>query len=407
MLRGKRILLGVSGSIAAYKAAALVRRLVTARAEVQVVLTTAAADFVTPLTLATLSQRPALSSFVRDQEGTWNNHVALGLWADALVVAPLSARTLAKFAHGYCDDLLTAVYLSARCPVWVAPAMDHDMYAHPTTVRNLAQLRGYGNHVIDAETGALASGLYGPGRMAEPETIAARLEDFFATAGGWRGQKVLVTAGPTHEPIDPVRFVGNHASGKMGYALAEAWRDAGAEVTLISGPTTLPDPAGLRTVRVTTAEQMHAAALQHFATADLAVLAAAVADYAPARAAGQKLKKAGETLTLTLQRTPDIAATLGATKRPGQRVVGFALETQDAEANARDKLRRKRLDWIVLNTLEDAGAGFGHDTNQVTLLGADGTRQPFPLMTKAELARRLVAALDPGAVPGAETSAHP
>ncbi|MGB3617213.1 MAG: bifunctional phosphopantothenoylcysteine decarboxylase/phosphopantothenate--cysteine ligase CoaBC [Catalinimonas sp.] len=390
--RPRHVLLGVSGSIAAYKAAPLVRLLVGTGAEVRVVMTPAATGFITPLTLATLSRNPALSTYTRGEAGEWNNHVELGLWADAMVVAPLSARTLAKFAHGLADDLLTACYLSARCPVFVAPAMDLDMYAHPTTVENLARLRRFGNHVIDAGVGKLASGLSGQGRMAEPEQIVATLQDHFGAAEQLSGKRVLVTAGPTHEPIDPVRFLGNHSSGKMGWALAEALRDAGADVTLVSGPTALPDPAGVRTVRVTTAEQMHTAALQHFEGADWAVLAAAVADYTPREVSAQKIKKeADEVPRLELRRTPDIAAELGRRKRADQTLIGFALETNDAVENARAKLRRKRLDWIVLNTLEDAGAGFQHDTNKVRLLSADGGEEAFALMPKTELARRLVA----------------
>ncbi|SDJ74984.1 phosphopantothenoylcysteine decarboxylase / phosphopantothenate--cysteine ligase [Catalinimonas alkaloidigena] len=391
MLQHKKIILGVCGSIAAYKAALLTRLLIKSEADVQVIMTPAASDFITPLTLATLSKRPALSKFVRDAQGSWNNHVELGLWADALVIAPLSAHTLAKMAHGQCDTLLLATYLSARCPVFVAPAMDLDMYAHPTTVENLARLRSFGNRVLDAEQGELASGLHGTGRMAEPEHIVAALEAFFApTRKRLAGKKALVTAGPTFEAIDPVRFIGNHSTGKMGYALAEALRDEGADVTLLSGPTHLPDPAGIQTRRVQTAQEMFDAAQAPFAEADLAVFAAAVADYTPREVATQKIKKTDDDLFIPLKRTPDIAQELGKRKRPGQLTVGFALETHDEEHHALGKLTRKNLDWIVLNSLNDPGAGFGHDTNKVTLHGRNGEVRQFALKSKVEVARDLV-----------------
>ena len=412
-LHQKRILLGVSGSIAAYKAAFLVRLLVKAGAEVRVVMTASAREFVTPLTLATLSKNPVLSEFTTaDGTGTWHNHVELGLWADALLVAPASARTLARCAHGLADDLLAAVYLSARCPVFFAPAMDLDMYQHPATVENLNRLRAFGNRIIDAESGELASGLVGQGRMAEPEKLVKVLETFFAEkyplplqggsirlrgnplegAGGkLRGKRVLLTAGPTQEPLDPVRFISNHSTGKMGYALAAELVASGAQVTLVSGPANLPEPENLADfVPVRSAQEMFEATEQRFETADVVILAAAVADYTPAQVADRKIKKKEATFTIELTKTVDIAATLGARKRLGQVLVGFALETNDEVENARKKLIYKNLDFIVLNSLQDAGAGFGHDTNRVTLLFRDGRIQNFELKSKQDVARDLV-----------------
>lgn len=359
----------MSGSIAAYKAAFLVRGLIKAGAEVQVVMTSSAADFITPLTLATLSQHPVLSDFVANpSQGTWNNHVELGLWADALVIAPSSARTLSKLAQGLCDDLLSAIYLSARCPVFCAPAMDLDMYQHPSTRRNLQWLREAGDIIIDAEVGELASGLSGQGRMAEPEHIVDRLVQYFH-AGPLAGKKVLLTAGPTHEAIDPVRFISNASSGKMGYALAEELASQGASVYLVSGPTTLSaHHPNITVTPVRSAQEMYEASETYFAQTDLAIFAAAVVDYAPEEVHAQKLKKQQDTLTITLRKTPDIATLLGKRKQPGQRTVGFALETENALENARAKLDKKNLDMVVLNSLNDVGAGFGYDTNQITVL---------------------------------------
>ncbi len=393
MLVGKKVLLGVCGSISAYKSALLTRLLVKAGAEVRVVMTPSAQEFITPLTLATLSRQPVLTRFVSDQAaGTWNNHVELGLWADVLLIAPLSATTLAKMAHGVADTLLTATYLSARCPVVVAPAMDLDMYAHPATQANLETLRRYGQHIIPAESGELASGLSGPGRLAEPEHILAFLENFYAEQmpQPLRGRRALVTAGPTYEALDPVRYLGNHSTGKMGYALAEALALAGAEVTLVSGPTHLT--AGhprVQTVRVTSAREMLAAVEAPFAESEVVVWAAAVADYTPQRVSDVKLKKQGADWQLDLVETTDIAATFGQRRRADQILVGFALETDHALAHARRKLQTKNLNLIVLNSLQDEGAGFRHDTNRVTLVDAHAV-VPYPLKSKQAVAHDIV-----------------
>lgn len=395
-MTGKRILLGVTGSISAYKSALLVRLLVKAGAEVQVVMTESAKAFITPLTLATLAKRPVLSAFVDAGSdgrgsGTWNNHVELGLWADAVVVAPASAHTLARCANGLGDDLLSAVYLSAKCPVFFAPAMDLDMYRHPATLENLRRLALFGNHIIRAEYGELASGLVGEGRLAEPETIMQTLGTFFGEPTPLSGKHVLITAGPTQEPIDPVRYISNHSTGKMGYAIAGAFARAGAQVTLVSGPTALPlpDPA-IRRIDVQSAQQMFEATRDAFADADVLILNAAVADYTPAHPADRKIKKKEDHFSLELTKTTDIAATLGAQKRPGQWLMGFALETDNERENAFKKLHAKHLDWIVLNSLRDAGAGFGHDTNKITVIDKTGQIHEFALKTKADVARDLV-----------------
>lgn len=393
-VNGKRILLGVTGSISAYKAAYLVRLLVKAGAEVQVVMTEAAQTFITPLTLATLSKRPVLSAFVKDSTGSWNNHVELGLWADVVLIAPASAHTLARCVHGFCDDLLSAVYLSAKCPVFFAPAMDLDMYRHPSTLENLRRLEAYGNHIIKADFGELASGLIGEGRLAEPETITEVLTNFFSertTNTLFAGKRVLITAGPTQEPIDPVRYISNHSTGKMGYAIAHAFAQQGADVLLISGPTTLPipDPA-IRRIDVRSASDMFEATQAAFSDADIIVLSAAVADYTPTHVADQKIKKKESVFSLELTKTTDIAATLGARKQHRQLMVGFALETDNEYENALKKLHSKNLDWIVLNSLRDAGAGFGHDTNKITVIDKDEKAHKFELKTKDEVARDLV-----------------
>jgi phosphopantothenoylcysteine decarboxylase/phosphopantothenate--cysteine ligase len=403
-VNGKRILLGVTGSISAYKSALLVRLLVKAGADVQVVMTQSAQEFITPLTLATLSKRPVLSAFVNDASGSWNNHVELGLWADALVIAPASAHTLARCAHGLCDDLLSAVYLSAKCPVFFAPAMDLDMYRHPTTVENLHRLESFGNHIIHAEHGELASGLVGEGRLAEPETIVEVLNAFWrqeqGTGSGQKGKQtssplqnkqVLVTAGPTQEAIDPVRFISNHSTGKMGYAIAHAFAQAGADVTLVSGPTVLPLPhPTIRRIDVRSAQEMFEASELAFASSDIVVWSAAVADYTPVYVADQKIKKKEQQFSLELTKTTDIAATLGSQKRQGQLLMGFALETNDERENAVKKLRSKQLDWIVLNSLRDQGAGFGHDTNKITVIDKGEQTHEFALKTKEEVAQDLV-----------------
>jgi phosphopantothenoylcysteine decarboxylase / phosphopantothenate---cysteine ligase len=389
-LASRRIALGVTGSIAAYKAAELVRLLKKAGAEVQVLMTPDAARFITPLTLATLSEREVLVEiFPEHAEGSWTQHVHLGLWADVLVVAPATATTLAKLAQGVCDSMLTAVALSRRCPMIVCPAMDHDMWAHPATRRNLAALRADGVEVMPPEHGALASGLIGDGRLPEPEAILAHLAGRLARAGTLTGKHVLVTAGPTREAIDPVRFLSNGSTGTMGFALAGAAARRGARVTLVAGPTPLATPPGVTRVDVTSAEEMHAAALAH-ADADLVLATAAVADYAPAEPSERKTKKGEGDLTLALRRTPDVLAALGEQKRPGQTLVGFALETHDGEAHALEKLERKRLDWIVLNYANEAGSGFGTETNRGTLLGRDGSCTELPRQTKAELAETLL-----------------
>ncbi|WP_266367139.1 bifunctional phosphopantothenoylcysteine decarboxylase/phosphopantothenate--cysteine ligase CoaBC [Tellurirhabdus rosea] len=390
-LSSKKILLGVSGSIAAYKAALLTRLLVRAGADVQVIMTKAAQEFITPLTLSTLSKRPVLSEFVRDETGLWNNHVDLGLWADLLLIAPASAHTLARLAHGLCDDLLSAVYLSAKCPVYVAPAMDLDMYRHPATRENLQRLSSYGNQIIEAEHGELASGLVGEGRLAEPERIVQMLETHFAQRPALWGKRILLTAGPTQEPIDPVRFISNHSSGKMGYAIAGAFARAGATVTLISGPTGLPVPAPtIRRVSVRSAAQMYEATMAEADEADVIIMAAAVADYTPVHPADRKIKKQEEQFSIELTKTADIAGSLGGRKRPGQVLVGFALETDNELENAIGKLRRKNLDFIVLNSLQDSGAGFGHDTNKITVINKAEHITTFDLKSKNEVALDLL-----------------
>lgn len=388
-LKGKKIVLAVTGSIAAYKTPHFVRLLVKAGADVKVLLTEAATGFVTPLSLSTVSKHPVLSS-VHDGS-SWNNHVELGLWADAMIVAPCSANTLAKLANGLCDNLVVAVYLSARCPVYIAPAMDEDMWIHPSTRMNLEKVRSYGNMVIPAVHGELASGLVGEGRMAEPEDMVQTLALFFGQNKPLKGTKALVTAGPTYERIDPVRFIGNFSSGKMGIAIAEALADKGADVTLVLGPThERTYHAQVRTVAVESAEGMYQAAKAAFKDAQIAVMAAAVADYKPATVASQKIKKREEDLTLTLVKNPDILASLGKIKQPGQTLIGFALETTDEVDNARKKLEAKNADMIALNSLRDEGAGFGHDTNKITLIKKDGKDVTLPLQSKKDAARAIV-----------------
>ncbi len=384
-----KVILGISGSIAAYKAAHLTRLWVKQGADVQVLMTEAATTFIAPLTLSTLSKRPVFSDV--SSETGWNNHVELGLWAKALVVAPATANTLAKLANGLCDNILSAVYLSARCPVFVAPAMDVDMWHHPATQANIRRLQSYGVQIIPVGKGELASGLVGEGRLAEPEEIVAFVADYFRQRQDLTGKKALVTAGPTHEPLDPVRFIGNHSTGKMGIAVAEALARRGAEVTLVLGPTSSPFiNTNLRVIRVGSAQEMYAACAPLFPEMDITVLAAAVADYRPAVFSEQKIKKKDDDLTLPLAKTVDIAVTLGREKRPGQILVGFALETNNEIEYARQKLERKNLDFIVLNSLQDAGAGFGHDTNKITILRRNGLQTAFALQTKTEAAQDIV-----------------
>jgi phosphopantothenoylcysteine decarboxylase / phosphopantothenate---cysteine ligase len=394
MLKNKKILIGISGSIAAYKIASLVRLLVKEGAEIQVVMTQAAKDFITPLTLSTLSKKPVLSEFVKDQTGTWNNHVDLGLWADVILIAPATAHTLAKCANGICDDLLTAVYLSARCSVMFAPAMDLDMYHHPSTIENLRKLQSFGNQVVKSNFGELASGLVGEGRMAEPEEMVEILKKYFSSNPILKGKKVLITAGPTQEPIDPVRFISNHSTGKMGYAIADKLAKAGAEVTLVSGQVALKSPdVSINLVKVRSAKDMFEASQKYFPEADIIILAAAVADYTPAIVADKKIKKKEDTFTIELTKTTDIAKTLGQQKRPEQLMVGFALETDNEVANAIGKIQSKNLDMIVLNSLQNAGAGFGHDTNKISIIKRDGTMIDFDLKSKQDVAADILSVI--------------
>ena len=393
MLSGKKIILGICGGIAAYKSAVLTRLLVKAGAEVRVIMTPSAHQFITPLTLSTLSKNPVLTSFEKENTGEWNNHVELGLWADAMIIAPATATTISKIAHGLSDNLLIATYLSARCPVWLAPAMDVDMLQHPATQSNLEKVRGFGNLLIDPTHGELASGLIGTGRMAEPEDIFKQLEFFFSDSQKLKGKRVLVTAGPTYEAIDPVRFIGNHSSGKMGFAIAEELAREGASVNLVTGPTDQrTNVQGITVKQVVSAEEMYEACTAVFESTDITVLAAAVADYRPAVQATEKIKKNGS-MTLELTKTHDIAASLGKQKHDGQFIVGFALETQQEQENALKKLESKNFDLIVLNSLKDAGAGFGHDTNKITIIDRQHKMTSFALKNKREVARDIVQAI--------------
>jgi len=389
VLKGKKIIIGITGSIAAYKAVYLVRLLAREGAEVKVILTPAAKDFVSPLTLSTLSKNPVLSDLF--DEESWSNHVMLGRWADLMLIAPLSCNTLSKMANGSCDNLLLAVYLSATCPVVVAPAMDEDMWLHPSTQSNLERIASFGNRVIPVGRGELASGLEGEGRMAEPEQIIDYINSHFFLPKPLKGKKALVTAGPTYEPIDPVRFIGNHSSGKMGVEIAEELYRQGAEVTLVLGPSPITgfSPA-INVKKVTTAGEMMIEAESAFNNSDIAVMAAAVADYQPAKRAEQKIKKKETTLTLELVKTPDILKSLGEHKKPGQVLVGFALETGNGEMYAQEKLRSKNADMIVLNSLADAGAGFGLDTNKITIFDKSGQQFGYDVKPKKEVAKDIV-----------------
>lgn len=390
MLKGKHIVVGITGSIAAYKACTLIRTFIKKGAEVQVVITPAGKEFITPVTLSTLTSKPVVSEFFSRRDGSWHSHVDLGLWADAMVIAPATASTIGKMAHGIADNMLLTTYLSMKAPVFIAPAMDLDMYAHPATQHNLDIIRSFGNHIIEPAEGELASHLTGKGRMEEPERIAEIIEAFFTTTQDLDGKHVLITAGPTYERIDPVRFIGNYSSGKMGFALAEECAARGARVTLVAGPVQMQahHPA-IQRVNVETAAEMLKASLEAFSSADAAILCAAVADFTPDQAASSKIKRERGEQTLHLIPTQDIAATLGAAKRPGQRVVGFALETDNEESHAREKLVRKHLDFIVLNSLHDAGAGFRCDTNKVTILSAQEVKK-YPLKTKSEVAKDII-----------------
>ncbi|MCM0060205.1 MAG: bifunctional phosphopantothenoylcysteine decarboxylase/phosphopantothenate--cysteine ligase CoaBC [Algoriphagus sp.] len=391
ILKGKRILIGVTGSIAAYKTVILTRLLIKSGAEVQLVATTSALDFITPLTFATLSKRPVLSAFFEKSSGQWHNHVELGLWADLFLVAPLSANTLSKFAQGACDNLLTATYLSCRCPVMLAPAMDLDMYQHPSVRANLEKVASFGNIVLDAETGELASGLSGQGRMMEPEHILDRVLDFFNSKNEFGGRKVLITLGPTQEALDPVRFLSNHSSGKMGFALAQAFKAAGAKVYVVAGPVALKlDGQGWQVQYVTTATEMYEATKVLHEQMDVVVFAAAVADFKPESPASQKIKKQGEALPLRLVPNVDIAFELGKLKKEGQIHVGFALETEKEVVHAKAKLIRKNLDLVVLNSATEQGVGFKHDTNQVRIFHNNGEEVQTAILPKLDIARLIV-----------------
>ncbi len=392
MLKGKHIILGITGSIAAYKAAYIIRGLVKKGAEVQVVITPSGKEFITPLTLATLSSHPVISEFFSNRDGTWNSHVDLGLWADAMLIAPATASTIGKMANGIADNMLVTTYLSCKAPVFVAPAMDLDMFAHPTTQQNLDRLRSFGNRIIEPASGELASHLVGKGRMEEPDKIIEVLEEFFSEQQELKGKKIVITAGPTYEKIDPVRFIGNYSSGKMGYALAEACANRGAEVILVSGPVSLSThhPA-IKRIDVESADEMYEATVHAFQEANAAILCAAVADYRPENKAEQKIKREkDEELLLRLVANKDIAAALGSMKKDGQVLVGFALETQNGVQHATGKLERKNLDFIVLNSLSDAGAGFRCDTNKVSILERNGLITEYALKSKTEVAGDIV-----------------
>jgi phosphopantothenoylcysteine decarboxylase / phosphopantothenate---cysteine ligase len=388
MLKGKKILLGVTGSIAAYKSAVLVRLLVKQGAEVKVIMTGAAKDFVTPLSLSTLSKNDVLADMA--DNSTWANHVMLGRWANVMLIAPLSCNTLAKMANGLCDNLLMAVYLSATCPVVVAPAMDEDMWHHASTKENLKKIAAFGNHIIPVEKGELASGLFGDGRMAEPESIVSWLQKFFANKMELKGKKILVTAGPTYEAIDPVRFIGNHSSGKMGVAIAEELKSRGAEVTLVIGPSNIAVAQNIEVIKVQSANEMYDACVSRFAATDIAVMSAAVADYTPVSIASEKIKKNNSVFNIELTKTKDILKSLGAIKKDKQLLVGFALETNNEKEYALQKLQNKNADMIVLNSLNDAGAGFGHDTNKITIFDKAGSEYNFDTKTKQEVAKDIV-----------------
>ncbi len=392
MLKGKKIILGVCGSIAAYKSALLVRELVKNGAQVKVIMTDAAKEFIGPLTLATVSKNPVESSFVKNDQGEWTNHVELGLWADLMLIAPASANTIGKLANGLCDNLLTATYLSARCPVVIAPAMDLDMYQHPSVLGNLDALKSFGNQIIDAEHGELASGLVGKGRMAEPEHITTYLESYFGRSQALAGKKVLITAGPTLEHLDPVRFIGNHSSGKMGYEIANRCYEQGAEVTIVSGPVQVKkDYDAINVVSVQSADEMLDATLNHFPDTDIAIFAAAVADYKPKTKADQKIKKNDDSMSIELVKNKDIAKEMGLIKSQNKKqfTVGFALETNNEEENARKKLEKKNFDMIVLNSLQDKGAGFKHNTNKISIIDRNNITK-FELKSKAEVAYDIV-----------------
>lgn len=390
-LQGKHIVLGITGSIAAYKAASLTRLLIKEGAEVQIVMTPAGKEFITPVTLSALTGKPVVSEFFTANDGTWHSHVDLGLWADLMIVAPATASTLGKMANGIADNMLITTYLSMKAPVMIAPAMDLDMFAHPSTARNLEILRSYGNIIVEPASGHLASNLIGKGRMEEPENILKAVISFFEEENTLSKKKIMITAGPTYEKIDPVRFIGNYSSGKMGFALAEACARRGAEVILITGPVGLDvNHQNITRVDVESADEMYEAAINAFGDVDVAILCAAVADYKPKERASEKIKRNGDELHLSLVPNKDIAASLGKMKKAGQVLVGFALETNDEEANALKKMEKKNLDFIVLNSLRDAGAGFQHDTNKISILNRTGERKDFELKSKQLVAEDIL-----------------
>lgn len=390
-LKGKKILLGITGGIAAYKAAILVRLLVKEGAEVRVVMTPLAKQFITPLTLATLSKNPILVEFFDPENGAWNSHVDLGLWADLYVIAPATANSMAKMAHGIADNLLLTTYLSIRCPVLIAPAMDLDMFTHPATQQNIEILRNRGVYIVEPTSGELASGLEGKGRMEEPENILVAVKRILDTTPDLKGKKIIVTAGPTYENIDPVRFIGNYSSGKMGYAIAEELSSRGADVTLVSGPVAVKtNDTRIKLVKVQSAQEMYEACISEFAQMDAAIMAAAVADFTPVVSAEQKIKREKENVTLELKPTVDIAAKLGEQKKSNQILVGFALETTNEIKNAQGKLARKNFDFIVLNSLQDEGAGFQVDTNKISIISKDGSVENYPLKSKSLVAKDIV-----------------
>lgn len=389
-LKGKRIVLGITGSIAAYKACVLIRELIKAGAEVQAVMTPSAKEFITPLTISTLTHKPVISEFFDRRDGSWHSHVDIGLWADAMIIAPATASSIAKMANGVADNMLITTYLSMRAPVFVAPAMDVDMFSHTATQKNIKTLRSYGNIIIEPETGELASGLEGKGRMEEPAVIAKSLEAYFKSQNQLKGKRVLITAGPTYEKIDPVRFIGNYSSGKMGYALAEECAERGAEVELVSGPVSINlNRANIHVTKVESAAQMYAAAVNAFPKTDIAILCAAVADFTPRETKDVKIKREKGDMAIQLVPTKDIAAELGRMKKESQFMVGFALETNDETNNAINKLKAKKLDFIVLNSLNDKGAGFSVDTNKITII-SDTSKYEYPLKPKREVAKDII-----------------
>lgn len=394
MLQGKKVILGITGSIAAYKAAFLLRLLVKEGAEVQVLITSAGKEFITPVTLSALSGRPVLGDFFENRDGTWHSHVDLGLWADVMLIAPASANTIAKMAHGICDNLLLTTYLSAKCPVFIAPAMDLDMFAHPSTQNNIEILRGWGCHVIEPGTGVLASGLHGKGRMEEPDAIMKQLHTFFATLDKKKsltGKRFMITAGPTHEAIDPVRFIGNYSSGKMGFAIAEELAMRGAMVDLIAGPVQMSiNNPKINRYNVVSASEMYQKASELFPLTDGAIMAAAVSDFSPVKTASQKIKRTGDNLSIELKANPDIAKSMGVIKKKDQILVGFALETENEEINALAKLKSKNLDFIVLNSLASPDSGFMVDTNRITIIDRENKKVEFPLKSKREVASDIV-----------------